>query len=489
MPDLDLRRRALESGKTTSRKAQAKSQQSSRASSRANSRAASRVASRDVSDDEDERNGNLSDDTNMRYGLGVRGLGLLLMSDSIHSIDQLLESDEFQETNTEALKDTLNNTIAEILERKGSSSEGREGAYVTYDRILSSHHFGDILYGKVDDVLAALSKSIKTETTSRETIFALRGVALTGISYEDSNLYETVGTLVKKTVSDSQDNPTKAAAIYCLGICLSFGGAGDDEIAETCEFLLEIVQSDGAFIGADDSSEVVTAALQTYSFLTTQLENVEATSEDAVEAFLEQLNSGDANVQIAAGEAIALLFEKSYGPREDDDDEYDNDEEDGDADSDDVAGDTSLVKRYNAYHNPAEVLEKVTNLANVSSKGINRNDRKRIHQSFSSIAMTVENPRNGLRTNNASKTTVRIHREGEIKVDKWWKLMRLNALRRVLAGGFVNHYFEGNKQVLNALPVIVRITGGAGGLSPRRTPRKAGDKYRDARRFVSADIA
>jgi len=71
MPDLDLRRRALESGKTTSRKAQAKSQQSSRASSRANSavnsRAASRVVSRDVSDDEDDRNGNLSDDTNMRY--------------------------------------------------------------------------------------------------------------------------------------------------------------------------------------------------------------------------------------------------------------------------------------------------------------------------------------------------------------------------------------------------------------------------------------
>jgi len=386
------------------------------------------------------------------------------------------------------LKDTLNNIIAEILERKGSSSESRETAYVTYDRILSSHHFGDVLYGRVDDILTAFSKSIKAETTSKETIFALKGVSLTAISFEDSALYETMGTLLKKTISDSQDNTTKAAALHCLGISLVFGGAGDEEMAETCEFLLEIVQSDGGFIGADDNAEVVAAALQTYSFLTTQLDDVEATSEDAVEAFLEQLDSGDADVQIAAGEAIALLFEKSYSPREDDDDES-NDEDEGEgADSDDAGGDNGLVKRYNAYHNPAEVLEKVTSLASVSSKGINRHDKKKIHQSFSSIAMTVENPRNGLRTNNSSKATIRIHREGEIKVDQWWKLMRLNALRRLLAGGFVNHYFEGNKQLLNALPVIVRSTRVGGTLSPRRTPKKGGDKYKDARRFVSAEV-
>ena len=63
----DLRRRALESGKTMSGKA--KSKQSSRASSRANSqqnsRPGSRVQSRDVSDDE-EGGGNLSDETSHR---------------------------------------------------------------------------------------------------------------------------------------------------------------------------------------------------------------------------------------------------------------------------------------------------------------------------------------------------------------------------------------------------------------------------------------
>lgn len=65
----DLRRRALESGKTVSNKAKSKptSRGNSKPNSAANSRAASRIQSRDVSDDEDAGNGNLSDDTNQRY--------------------------------------------------------------------------------------------------------------------------------------------------------------------------------------------------------------------------------------------------------------------------------------------------------------------------------------------------------------------------------------------------------------------------------------
>jgi hypothetical protein len=66
----DLRRRALESGKTVSKKAQSK--QSSRTvsagNSRQNSRPNSRTQSRNVSDDEDG-GGNLSDETSFRLVL------------------------------------------------------------------------------------------------------------------------------------------------------------------------------------------------------------------------------------------------------------------------------------------------------------------------------------------------------------------------------------------------------------------------------------
>ena len=63
----DLRRQALESHKTVSRKAQ--SRQSSKAGSKVNSGANSRVASRNVSraGSDDEEGGNVSDETSLRY--------------------------------------------------------------------------------------------------------------------------------------------------------------------------------------------------------------------------------------------------------------------------------------------------------------------------------------------------------------------------------------------------------------------------------------
>ncbi|EXJ85759.1 hypothetical protein A1O1_06127 [Capronia coronata CBS 617.96] len=473
----DLRRRALESHKTVSNKA--KSKQSSRASSLAASAANSRVASRDASDEEDAGNGNLSDDT----------------TQSINSIDALLESDDFNEQTTEVIRQELTDAIADLLERKGSSTKSREDSLSTYVKCLTSHYLAEILHGRVADLLGAFGRSIKAETSEKETTLALRAVALTAITFADNTLYEMVSGVLKRSISDSQSLAVKAEGIFSLGICLSFGGAGEEEIAEFMTFLLEIASSDGAFIGADDNAEVVAAALSTYGFLATQIEDVEEESEDAVATFLDQLDANDVRVQVAAGENIALLYEKSYTPREEDDSPSSEgeDEETGNGSSEELGGgrdDSGLVKRYNAYHNTHEVVEKVTALASLSTKAMHRRDKKMLHQAFARISVTVQNPKLGLQANNASKMVVRIHREGEMRVDKWWKLMRLNAIRRLLGGGFVNHYFEGNKQVLDALPMLMRSTGDEGMRSPRKAGSNKGSKgrYRDSRRFVSGDF-
>ena len=46
---------------------------------------------------------------------------------------------------------------------------------------------------------------------------------------------------------------------------------------------------------------------------------------------------------------------------------------------------------------------------------------------------------------------VRIHKTGVMRIDRWWKLHRLQGLRRVLQGGFVRHY-ESNEVVFETLP-------------------------------------
>lgn len=415
---------------------------------------------------------------------------------SINSIDALLESDDFNDQTTDAFREELNSTIDDLLERKGSSSKSREESLATYVRCLTSHYLAEVLHGRLFDVLDALGRSVKAETSERETTLALRAIAVTAITFADDRLYETVQSLLKRKAIDSQSLAVKTAAIYSWGICLSFGGGGEDEIADAMTMFLEIASSDGAFVGADDSAEVVAAALNTYGFLATQVEDLEHDSEDAIATFLDQLDADDVRVQVAAGENIALLYEKSYTPREDDESgsSSPSSEEGLESRSDPAErgpDQSGLVKRYNAYHNSNEVLEQVRALAGLSTKAMNRRDKKLLHQTFASVVMTVEEPQVGLQSNSASKMVVRIHREGEMRVDKWWKLIRLNAIRRLLGGGFVNHYFEGNKQVLNALPMIMRGTGQEGLQSPRKVMHNKASKgrYRDTRRFISAEAA
>jgi hypothetical protein len=390
------------------------------------------------------------------------------------------------------LKQELSDRIDELTDRKGSSNKGREECLASYVRILDSHYIADGLYGRVPDLISSLSRSIKAETSEKEAMLALKALALTAITIADDSLYESSEAIVKRSITNSQSFPTKAAAIHCLGTCVAFGGVSEEEILETLAFLLEIVTSDGNLVEAADNAETVTAALRVYGFLATLVEDLENDSEEAIEAFLEQLDSSDPDVQIAAGENIALLYEKSYTPQEEDEttSDIEEPEEGGDSSGDD-SGDSNLIKRYNAYHNTSAVVEKVSALASLSTHKLNKRIKQQLHKSFTSILTTVENPRLGLRTNSARGMRIKIYQSGEMDVDAWWKLMRLNALRRILASGFVNHYFEGNKRVLEMLPILMRDTRGTNGeRSGLASPKRGGKdkpskgKYRESRRFL-----
>lgn len=227
-------------------------------------------------------------------------------------------------------------------------------------------------------------------------------------------------------------------------------------------FFLEIIESDGASVEAQDEGNVVVAALEEWGLLATEIEDLEEETQTAVEAFVEQLESADAAVQIAAGENIALLFEKSYTIQEDDEKVSDEDDRD---DPEHVPNGEKMVKRYHAYRRQDQLLHTLDGLANVSTRHISKRDRKTLHSSFADIKNTVEKPTRGPgystaidqetgRAYGSGRMKVRISNKVVIKIDKWWKLQRMNALRRVLQGGFKDHYFR-NDMVSSALPYSI----------------------------------
>lgn len=222
-------------------------------------------------------------------------------------------------------------------------------------------------------------------------------------------------------------------------------------------FFLEIVESDGLSIDAHDEGSVVTAALEEWGLLATGVDDLEEATETAMEAFVEQLDSADAGVQTAAGENIALLYEKSYTPLEDDE-EFASEE-----DEDDAPGPREkMVKRYNVYRRQDQLLHTLDALANASSRRISKKDRKTLHSNFADIRNSVEKPTRGPKYSTAidqetgrvyggGRMKVKINRSCEVRIDKWWKLQRLNALRRVLQAGFTRHFDE-NEAVSRCLP-------------------------------------
>ena len=433
----DLRKKALlESGKTTSRKARSKTGTPS--SSRNPSRVGSRNNSRNVSDDE----GELSDTTQW----------------STNSIDELIADAADSDLPQEAWIADLGDRINEICDRKRSSVQGREETLQAFNLDLTRHYALEEIKLKMDELLPAILKSVKSGQTDRETVLALKALALMLITDPSESTYDTVSGPIKTTITDARQAMAKIGAIHALSIATFYGGATTEETEDVMDFFLEIVSSDGNSVDEADNAEIVVTALEAWGFLATQLEDMEETTEVAMETFVDQLESSDVGVQIAAGDNIALLFEKSYTEAESDDEI-----EEVDHDQTANGGSDRMIKRYIVYRQQHRLQHTLEELAKASTKRLSKKDRKALHMTFTDILHTVEKPTRGPRYSTAldedgremgSRLKISVRGSGKMTIDKWWKLHRLNGLKRLLQGGFLVHY-ESNQAVLDSLPVIV----------------------------------
>lgn len=389
--------------------------------------------------------------------------------DSVGSINEVLNGDSM-DTAPDGWRAELLDRIEEILTRKGSTNQGREKAYKTYVHYLTAQYAEEEISGKETELVVAFLKSVREEKSEKEAILANKALAMTLLTSPSDAIYEACSTPLKRSISGSTSMPTKTASIHTLGACTFYGGASDDEVLENMDYLLDIISSDGHSIDAPDSAAPVTAALEEYGLLATLVDDMSERSEDAIEVLADQLESAYPTVQIAAGETIALLYEKSFKPWDPDVDSplssYPSTDvlRDPDYHADDTGGPTFL-RLYPAYRRTDTLLHTLSQLANLSTHHLSKSAKKDIRSSFADIMTSVTYPtRAGPRYQNAidqetgkrygSRMVVRIHKEGVMRIDRWWKLVRLQGLRRVLQGGFVGHY-ERNSVVFETLPILV----------------------------------
>ena len=91
---------------------------------------------------------------------------------SVGSIDEVLTNGDSTE---QTLESQLADRIEEIFARKGSTIQGREKCYKTYIHLLTVDYRASEIQGKEDELVAAFLKSVKEETSEKETVLALKG--------------------------------------------------------------------------------------------------------------------------------------------------------------------------------------------------------------------------------------------------------------------------------------------------------------------------
>ncbi|KAF2399569.1 hypothetical protein EJ06DRAFT_522448 [Trichodelitschia bisporula] len=440
MHERDLRRQALESGKTVSRKAKARhlSARSSQAGSApgsavnspaasprpspAVSRAASRNPSRHGSDDEDD----LSDD----------------MQSSVASLD-LNRFADFDNAPPEVWQHEVSECIEQIIERsrnKRNTTEAREETLAIYTNIVASQYAGEGVELRVDELVPALVKCFKSGSTLAATILST-----------EEEVYQ----------EDTSSGNAQAMAIHALGAATFFAGADIQETEDVMDFFLQIILSDGEFVNAPDSGSVVTAALQEWGFLATRFEDLEGKSQEPMECFESQLDSNILSVQVAAGENIALLYEQSFTQLEEDEEPENNTSAENGYESGAFRR-GNWAQRYNVYRDGEFSLKsKLLELSRSSARYLSKDKRKDLHKAFSDVSHSVDHPWRGPRFSTAlnedltsylgHRLNIKFGKDGSFVIDRWWKFHRYEAIKRILGGGFMVHYGL-NERVFNALP-------------------------------------
>ncbi|KAJ2895941.1 interferon-related developmental regulator-domain-containing protein [Zalerion maritima] len=311
----------------------------------------------------------------------------------------------------------------------------------------------DIAVDKIHELHRSLVNSIKHPGSPEETDLALVAFALVAVTFgADESLLSHKSLLKAIISSDTAAETTKAFAMYALTCTIRFSGSSDKEPMDSLlEYLLEIVESDGAFIEAHDSALVVGAAMEAWAYIATFCD-LHSHSINAMEAFVDQLDSDEASIRIQAASNIALMFDISRILEEEAKEEADKNE------------DPDASNMLDLYDDPHKVAQKIRSLSRIrpsNTKEKHATKGKTMEYAATSMELKVgygydtttswgrELPDGGVvmkdkRVHQGYSEVVKI---GELRlvVRTWAEWSRVCFLRKLLGSGFVPHFYDNDR--------------------------------------------
>ena len=460
-----LLRQALESGKTTSKKQRQKNSSatpsltSSRNASANNSQAGSAATSRTAS---------------------VEG-------SSVGSDDE----DEITEPGNPIPEEVLQDLSECIEDITLNPKRMRQHSIQLYNNILGTYFVAveaDFDPTPIVEALSVLIASQEEKTAS----FALKALTLTVLNDPSVNGLEMCAGRLRSIIQSHSDEAIKVRSLKALSILAFYTGFTTD-VVDVMGYLLEIIESDGSYVNAENSIDVVVVAITYFSFLASKLRNLDPDagffedverdmSQDAIEALSDQLESSAVAVQIAAAEGIALLYEKSADPLADDELRKllvaeSNFQRNDSEDKAPGVGSIASLQIYQPYRQTPQLLDQLETIKKQSSRSIAKADRAPLHQTIEDVIQAIESPGTGPGSrvhnqkswkgrprNRADKgkrksdeesptrgITYRISATGAtLTIDSWSMNIQFRLLKETLGQGFF-HHIQNNDLVMETL--------------------------------------
>lgn len=341
--------------------------------------------------------------------------------------------------------------LEQLQDRKHNNSEARELYLEVYVKVMRTRYNAEthIWLEEAANRLAELFlRDASRGITARERLLSLQAYCLTVATAENVDACEAGQKILKQVIADDDDDDCRVYAIYALCITVLYGGGAEEGALELMEYLVEIVQTDGESIEAHDNVAIVVASLQGWAFVASHVDDYSDYADTALDAFVDQLDSADVEIQSNAAACIALVFESSRT----------HEQETGEP--------------FELPYDPQRLVGRISELAKLSAKSVSKRHRRDLRESLVSVITSLErgvgpfystalyipgkddNVPARLRTEDGSaeygyRSKLRLG-TSVATIDTWSLQSRVNMLKIIFRGGLHKHVFT-NPVVIECL--------------------------------------
>ncbi|GKV20074.1 hypothetical protein SLEP1_g30246 [Rubroshorea leprosula] len=368
----------------------------------------------------------------------------------------------------------LDEAVDALFEKRGAT---REKALSRISEAFSSNLQHEFVEKKFATLLHQCLNSIK-KGSSKEVSLASHAIGLLALTVgEGDNAREILDdsfTPLSQALKSGSESSKIASLLECLAV-VTFVGGNPEETERSMQIMWQLVhpKQGSNVVTIKLSAAIITSVVSAWAFLLTTMDGRKLNPKDwqqSISYFSSLLDKNDRSIRIAAGEALALIFEIGIL-------EKFSSEGEGSSDGSVQEGNKSKEGLMHIQGLRAKILNQVRELsAEAGGKGSAKKDLNSQRNLFKDILDFLED-------DYTPETSMKIGRDS-LNTSTWSQLIQLNYLKHFLGGGFIKHMLENDfLQGVFGFTPTKRLLGGEHHMSSAekrffKSPNSAANKAR-----------